>query len=95
MSSNDFYLIMVLGFPIVLLMVAMVAGCLNHGEDERVLDWKLTRSPKREAELSASETHQMLNALNRYRRLRGVPERSLDEIAEHGWARLDRDDELG
>lgn len=94
MSVNSFYLIMVLGFPLALLLVAMLAGRSKHGEDEQLLDWKLTRSPKRDAELTAGETHQMLSALNRSRRLRGVPERSLEDITEHSWAGLE-DDGLG
>jgi hypothetical protein len=93
MTGNGFYLIMVLGFPLVMLLVAMVAGLSNHGKDERLLDWKLTRSPRREAELMSNETGQMLDALNRYRRLRGLPERSLEDVTRHGWGSLDYHDD--
>ena len=93
MTASSFYLTVVLGFPLALLLVAMLAGLVNRGEDERLLDWKLTRSPKREAELLSSETSQMLSALNRQRRRRGLPERSLEDVTEHGWASLDHDDD--
>lgn len=93
MTGNSFYLFVVLGFPLVLLLVAMLAGLSNRGEDERLLDWKLTRSPRREAELMSNETGQMLDALNRYRRSRGLPERLLEDVTQHGWAALDYDDD--
>jgi hypothetical protein len=32
----------------------------------------------------------MLAAQNRYRRLRGAPERSLEEVTDHAWASLKR-----
>jgi hypothetical protein len=74
-----YFLATVLGFPAILLLIAMVAG-LTHRDVTDVLDWKPTRSPKREAELPSSEISQMLEAQNRYRRLRGETERTLDQV---------------
>jgi hypothetical protein len=79
--AEVYFLIMGFGVPLTLLIVAVLAGLLRRdGHPE--LDWKPTRSPKREAELELAEIHQMLGAQNRYRRLRGAPERSLEEISE-------------
>ena len=79
-----YFLAMTLGIPVVILLVAMLAGHLHRGYDD-VLDWKPTRSPEREAELLNGDIHQMLAAQNRYRRKRGAPERTLEEVTE-AWA---------
>ncbi len=92
MTPNSYFVLMVLGLPLAILAIAMLAGYLYRGSYERLLDWKLTRSPEREAELDG-DTRQMLGALNRYRRSRGAPERSLEEITEHPWTELDRQQE--
>jgi hypothetical protein len=92
-SANVFYLIIVLGLPLGLLLIAMLAGRAYRDQENKLLDWEPTRSPAREVELASGETQQMLSALNRYRRLRGLPERSLEEITEHGWAGLDEQED--
>jgi hypothetical protein len=92
MTAHGYFLLMVLGLPLALLTIAMLAGRFYRDGYERLLDWKPTRSPKREAELSIGDTEQMLSAINRYRRSRGAPERSLEEISNHAWAELDRHD---
>jgi hypothetical protein len=89
MTPDGYFFFMVLGLPLLILVIAMLGGCLYRGGYEQLLDWKPTRSPKREAELALGDTHQMLSALNRYRRSRGAPERSLQEITEHAWAGLE------
>lgn len=89
MIPNSYFFVMVAGPPLLLLAIGLVAQHFYRGGYEQLLDWKPTRSPEREAELRG-DTHQMVGALNRYRRLRGAPELSLEEIAEHTWARLDR-----
>ena len=92
MTPELYFLLMVLGVPVVILGIAMVGAHFYRDGPEQLLDWKPTRSPKREAELSVGDTQEMLDAVNRYRSLRGAPARSLEEITEHGWARLDRYD---
>jgi hypothetical protein len=84
--TQDYFLAMMLGVPLAILCLAMLAGYLNRDRD--VLDWKPTRSPEREAELQHGDIHQMLEAQNRYRRQRGAPERTLEEVTEHVWAGL-------
>ncbi len=80
MTPELYFLVMVLGVPALILAVAIVGAWL-HGEDsEQLLDWRPTRSLKKEAELSLGDAQEMLDAVNRYRRLRGAPARSIEEI---------------
>lgn len=88
MADETYCLIVVVGLPLVMVIIALLGGCFYRGGNERLLDWKPTRSPRREAELQAGETEQMLNSLNRYRRLRGAPERSLLQITGQTWVDL-------
>jgi hypothetical protein len=86
--AGVYFLVMGLGVPLSLFAIAMLAGLLrDDGRSE--LDWKPIRSPRREAELERSEIDQMLAAQNRYRRLRGAPERSLGEVSERVGASVD------
>jgi len=89
--AQTYFLVMVFGVPLGLLGIAMLGSYLYRGGSAELLDWKPTRSPKREAELEINDVHQMLAAQNRYRRQRGAPERSLEEITEHAWAGLKLD----
>jgi hypothetical protein len=86
--QETYFLGMVLGLPLVLLAIALLAGHLYHDGYAELLDWKPTRSPEREAELQLSDVQQMLAAQNRRRRERGAPERSLEELTDHAWAGL-------
>jgi hypothetical protein len=88
-----YFLAMGVGFPLGLLVIALVAAHFHPDGNAEILDWKLTRSPEREAELQLNDVDQMLAALNRYRRQRGAPERSLKEVTEHAWALLYRFDQ--
>jgi hypothetical protein len=83
MANETYCLIVVLGLPLLIVVIAMLGGCFYRGGNERLLDWKPTRSPSREAELQHGETDQMLASLNRYRRMRGAPERTLQQVTEH------------
>jgi hypothetical protein len=88
--GETYFLLIVLGTPLVLLIVALLAA-LFHPSYEDVLDWTPTRSPDREAELQESDLQQMLAAQNRYRRMRGAPERTLEQVAGSAWANLELD----
>jgi hypothetical protein len=76
-----YFVALALGVPAILVLLAMLAG-LAHPDVTDVLDWKPTRSPKRNAELKSSEIGQMLDATNHYRRLRGAPEQTLDDVLD-------------
>jgi hypothetical protein len=82
------FMLIAFGPTLLLLVIAMLAGHFNADGNEELLDWRPTRSPKRESELQVADLDQMLAALNRYRRQRGAPERSLREVVEQGPAGL-------
>jgi hypothetical protein len=90
--GETYFLAISLGTPLVLLIVALLSGLSRRGLDD-VLDWKPTRSPQREAELQESDLAQMLAAQNRYRRMRGAPARTLEEVAGSAWANLEVGDD--
>jgi hypothetical protein len=92
MTDHTYFLLVVLGLPLAIVLIAMLGGLLYRDGDEQLLDWKSTRSPTREAEVQLGDIDQVLAAVNRYRRLRGAPERSLQQITEHAWADLDQSD---
>jgi hypothetical protein len=85
--AQAYFLVMVLGLPLVFLLLAMLAGASHRGGYATLLDWRPTRSPQREAELQHDDVDQMLAALNRYRRQRGAPSRSLEEATRNSSAR--------
>ena len=92
MTPDMYFLLMVVGLPAAILLIAMLGASFHHHGDEELLDWKPTRSPRQEAELHSGDTQQILNALNKYRRMRGAPECSLQDITEHNWANLQQHD---
>jgi hypothetical protein len=92
--TQIYFLAMTIGFPLLVLLLAILSGHFYRGGPEELLDWKPTRSPELEAKLQVGDVEQMLAAQNRYRRARGAPERSLDEVTEHAWARLEEAGEM-
>lgn len=84
--AETYFLGMVLGLPLVILAVSLIAGYLHRDGYAELLDWKPTRSPEREVELELSDIDQMLAAQNRHRRRRGAPERTLEEVTDRACA---------
>lgn len=76
-----FFLSVVLGIPLAICAIAVIGSHFHEGDNASLIDWKPTRSAESEARMKHSEVDQMLAAVNRYRRARGAPERSLEEIA--------------
>jgi hypothetical protein len=66
--ASAFFLGMVVGVPVALALLAILAGYLFRDSDAEVLDWRPTRSPEREAELQLSEVDQMRASLEALRR---------------------------
>jgi hypothetical protein len=77
-----YFFSMVLGFPLVVLALALIAGYFHRDGYAELLDWKPTRSPELEVELELGDVEQMLAAQNRHRRRRGASERTLAEVSE-------------
>ena len=82
-TASVYFLAMVLGLPLVIGLLAVLVVYLFRDSDAEVLDWKPTRSPEREAELSINDIDQMRASLNDLRRRRGAGERSLEQAAEY------------
>ena len=66
--ASAYFLGMVVGVPLALALLAVLAGYLFRDSDAEVLDWRPTRSPEREAELQLSELDQMRASLEALRR---------------------------
>lgn len=81
-----YFLSMVIGLPLVLVSLALLAGHFHRDGYDELLDWKPTRSPEREVELELGDIQQMLDAQNRHRRRRGAGERTLAEVSERARA---------
>jgi hypothetical protein len=77
-----YFLSMVLGVPLLLLTLALIAGHFHRDGYAELLDWKPTRSPELEVELELGDIQQMLAAQNRHRRRRGAAERTLEDVTE-------------
>ena len=77
-----YFLSMVLGVPLLLLSLALIAGHFHRDSYAELLDWKPTRSPELEVELELSDIQQMLAAQNRHRRRRGASERTLEDVTD-------------
>jgi hypothetical protein len=92
--ASFYFLVMVLGIPLIIGLLAIVVGYLYRGhdagylyrDDAEVLDWKPTRSPETEARLHSDEIDQLLAAQNELRRRRGAPERSLEQATGQNWS---------
>ncbi len=66
--ASAYFLGMVVGVPLALALLAILAGYLCRDRDTEVLDCRPTRSPEREAELQLSELDQMRASLDALRR---------------------------
>jgi len=75
-----YFLSMVIGLPLLLVALALLAGHFHRDGYAELLDWKPTRSPEREVELELNDIQQMLAAQNRHRRRRGAGERTLADV---------------
>jgi hypothetical protein len=79
--TPELYLLtMVLGFPIVLLVIAMIAAYLARDADDRLLEDERARVLKRELALDSEDSDWLLAAINRHRRARGLGDRTVEDI---------------
>lgn len=76
-----FFLLVVLGTPAAICLVAVIGAHFHEEDNTELLDWQPALSPERESHLRHRELDEMLDAVNRYRRQRGAPERSLRELS--------------
>ena len=79
MEGGGFALLTVGCLALVFLALVLI-GRYYPGSGADVLDWKPTRSAELEAELEQHDIEQMLSAQNERRRMRGAPERTLEDL---------------
>ena len=60
----------------------LLLGVFSKRSALDILDWKPTRSPQVEAQNEIDDVDQMLAAQNEYRRRRGVPDSTLDDVLQ-------------
>jgi hypothetical protein len=78
---DAFPLIVLGGIGIVVLILVLI-GRFYPGTGADILDWRPTRSYETEMELELQDVEQMIEAQNRYRRRRGEPDITEDEVRE-------------
>jgi hypothetical protein len=61
-------------------VTVLLLGLFSKRSALDILDWKPIRSPELEARNEVDDADQMLAAQNEYRRRRGAPERTMDEL---------------
>lgn len=93
MGSSGFVFAIFGGLGI-LVVALLLLGRFYPGSGAEVLDWQPTRSAQLEAELEQGDIDQMLAAQNRWRRKRGAPERTLEELEHDLAVRLRENREL-
>jgi hypothetical protein len=75
-------------FLFTLVVVAVLVGALvlvgraYPGSGADLLDWKPTRSYELEAQLELDDVQQMIDAQNEYRRRRGAPEITEEDVRQ-------------
>jgi hypothetical protein len=79
---DAFPLIVLGGIGIVVGVLVLIAR-FYPGSGADLLDWQPTRSYETELELEEQDIEQMIEAQNRYRRKRGEPEITEDEIRQN------------
>ena len=89
MGGEIFVWVMV-GLFVLLIVIVLLLGLFYPGSGAEQLDWRPTRSPEVEAQNEIDDMDQMLEATNRKRRARGLPD--LSEGDMH--ARVGEDREL-
>jgi hypothetical protein len=80
--ASAYFLGMVVGVPLALALLAILAGYLFRYSDAEVLDWRPTRSPQREAELQLSELDQMRASLEALKQRRSTLPARKDRLEE-------------
>jgi hypothetical protein len=78
---DPFPLIVLGGIAIVVAALVLLAR-FYPGSGADLLDWQPTRSYETEIELEMEDVQQMIDAQNEYRRKRGMPEVTEDEVRD-------------
>jgi hypothetical protein len=79
----DAFPLIVLGGIAVTVGLLVLLARLHPGSGADILDWSPTRSYEHEVELEMQDVEQMIEAQNAYRRKRGAPELTEEEVREN------------
>ena len=82
LPTVDAFPLIVLGGIAVVVLAVVLIGRFYPGSGADILDWRPTRSYEVEVELEMQDVEQMIAAQNEYRRKRGEPELTEDEVRE-------------
>jgi hypothetical protein len=83
LTAGVYFVLMTIGLPVLMLLIAAVGGYAYREGHQHLLDWIPARAG-REATLHADETEQLLAAVNRQRRRRGELDRRIEDIDLNG-----------
>jgi uncharacterized protein YkwD len=76
-----FPIIVLAGVGVVVAALVLIAR-LYPGTGADLLDWRPSRSYEAQAELEMEDVQQMIDAQNAYRRKRGMPELTEDDVRQ-------------
>jgi hypothetical protein len=79
-AGVDAFPLIVLGGIGVVVALLVIVGRFYPGSGADLLDWRPSRSYEAEVELEMEDVQQMIEAQNEYRRRRGEPELTEDEV---------------
>ena len=78
----DVFTVVCGGLLLFFVVTVLLLGVFSKRSALDILDWKPTRSPEIEAQNEIDDVDQMLAAQNEYRRRRGVPDSTLDDVLQ-------------
>ena len=78
----DVFTVVCGGLLVFFVVTVLLLGVFSKRSALDILDWKPTRSPELEAQNEVDDVDQMLAAQNEYRRRRGMPESTLDDVLQ-------------
>jgi hypothetical protein len=76
-----FPIIVLAGVGVVVAALVLIAR-LHPGSGADLLDWRPSRSYEAQVELEMEDVQQMIDAQNAYRRKRGMPELTEDDVRQ-------------
>jgi hypothetical protein len=75
------FIALTLGLLVLLFLIMVVlARAFERNSVADIIDWKPTRSPEVEAQNEVDDVRQMIEAQNEYRRKRGAPEITEEDV---------------
>jgi hypothetical protein len=92
MTMNLTCFVVLVGTPIAIVIVAVIGAYFYENDNEALFDELSIRPPAAELGVRHQELEEMLETVNRSRRARGAPERTLQELDPRRMLEAGRDD---